>query len=164
VADGYNSDETVTIIVEGQRDLSLPSPLPRRGGDGDSFSPSQRREREERSRQREIHQIVYDAQQYAIEKVKPGVKCSDVDKAARDYITKKGYGKYFGHALGHGVGLEVHERPVLSPNSTDVLEAGMVFTIEPGIYIPKFGGVRIEDVFVCTKKGVRQISQIQKSH
>lgn len=115
-----------------------------------------------RARQLAIHQIVYTAQRHAIAASHPGAKCSDVDKAARDYITKKGYGQYFGHALGHGVGLEVHERPVLSPNSTDILEVGMVFTIEPGIYIPGFGGVRIEDVFVCTGNGVRRLSKIQK--
>ena len=161
VSEGYNSDETVTVLV-GEPDLSLPSPLPRRGSR--SSSPRQRGGREERYRrqQLEIHQIVFEAQRLAIAAARPGAKCSDLDKAARDYITQKGYGKYFGHALGHGVGLEVHERPVLSPNSTDVLEEGMVFTIEPGIYIPKFGGVRIEDVFVCTKSGVKQLSKINK--
>ncbi len=133
VVDGYNSDETVTI---SQGTIN--------------------------KKQRTIHQIVFDAQQYAIEAAKPGVKCSDIDKAAREYIEKKGYGKYFGHALGHGVGLEVHERPMLSLNSTDILEEGMVFTIEPGIYIPKFGGVRIEDVFGCTKNGTKKLSQINK--
>jgi Xaa-Pro aminopeptidase len=131
--DGYNSDETVTI-AQGTINKE----------------------------QRTIHQIVFDAQQAAVAAARPGAKCSDIDKAARDFITKQGYGQYFGHALGHGVGLEVHERPVLSPNSTDILEEGMVFTIEPGIYIPKFGGVRIEDVFVCTKSGARRLSKINK--
>lgn len=114
------------------------------------------------NKQRTIHRIVYEAQKAALKIAKPGVKCSALDKAARDYITKKGYGQYFGHALGHGVGLEVHERPVLSPKSKDRLKPGMVFTIEPGIYIPKWGGVRIEDVFVCTKRGVQKITKIPK--
>ncbi len=137
---GYHADETVTIGLE-IRNLPI---------------------RQAGSKLEIIHRIVYDAQRYAIEVACPGAKCSDVDKAARDYIAKKGYGQYFGHALGHGVGLEVHERPVLSPNSTDILQEGMVFTIEPGIYIPKFGGVRIEDVFACTWTGVRRLSKIDK--
>ncbi len=165
VVDGYNSDETVTVITPS-------SVLPLKGGGerrtttttSRSLSPLLgERYREGYSRKLEIHQIVYKAQRLAIEAARLGAKCSDIDKAARDYITKKGYGAYFGHALGHGVGLEVHERPVLSPNSTDVLEEGMVFTIEPGIYVPKFGGVRIEDVFVCTKSGAKQLSKIQKN-
>lgn len=133
VYEGYNSDETVTICL-GKSD----------------------------KKQEIIHKTVFEAQRRAIGLAKPGVKCSDLDKAARDYISEKGYGKYFGHALGHGVGLEVHERPVLSPNSEDVLEEGMVFTIEPGIYIPNFGGVRLEDVFVCTKSGVKKLTKIDK--
>ncbi|MSU75373.1 MAG: aminopeptidase P family protein [Candidatus Magasanikbacteria bacterium] len=159
-ADGYNSDETVTVLV-GETSLPvLSSAEARRNRRHLSFA----KERTGRglARQLEIHQIVFEAQRAAIAVAHPGVKCSDIDKAARDYITKKGYGQYFGHALGHGVGLEVHERPVLSPNSTDVLEEGMVFTIEPGIYIPGFGGVRIEDVFMCTKSGVRRLSKIEK--
>jgi Xaa-Pro aminopeptidase len=85
-----------------------------------------------------------------------------LDKAARDFITQAGYGKYFGHALGHGVGLEIHERPVLSGGCKDMLKPGMVFTIEPGIYLPGWGGVRIEDVYECTKTGARQLSHINK--
>ena len=165
VFDGYNSDETVTILVSDRNSTLRPSPI--RGGEplavGRSLSILQgERHREGFRRQLEIHQTVFDAQRAAIAAARPGAKCSDIDKAARDYITKAGYGQYFGHALGHGVGLEVHERPVLSPNSTDALETGMVFTIEPGIYIPKFGGVRIEDVFVCTKSGTKQLSKINK--
>ena len=77
-------------------------------------------------------------------------------------IGKKGLGKFFGHSLGHGVGLEIHEGPTISPNSPAVLKEGMVFSIEPGIYIPDFGGVRIEDLFVIEKEGVRQLTQSNK--
>lgn len=134
VVDGYNSDETITIAV-GKLN----------------------------AKQRMIHRVVSEAQQRAIQAAKPGAKCANIDAAAREYITANGYGEYFGHALGHGVGLEVHEYPVLSPHSKDVLAEGMVFTIEPGIYIPKFGGVRVEDVFVCTKNGVKKLTKLPKS-
>lgn len=94
----------------------------------------------------QIYNVVKLAQLEAIEKAKPGVTICDVDKTARDIIANAGYGDYFGHALGHGVGLEVHELPSVSPKNTDVLETGMVITIEPGIYVPNVGGVRIEDM------------------
>ncbi len=74
----------------------------------------------------------------------------EADSIAREVIEKAGYGANFGHSLGHGVGLEVHEAPRLSPKSTDILENGMVFSIEPGIYLPRWGGIRIEDT--CTLK------------
>ena len=111
----------------------------------------------------EIHAIVLEANRLAIKKVAPGVPLKDIDAAARDYIRKKGYGDKFGHGTGHGVGLEIHEAPNVSPRSKDVARQGMVFTIEPGIYLPGIGGVRIEDVVVVTKKGckvlTRRISQ-----
>jgi len=159
VYQGYHADETVTLLVTSKSHPTLPS------AEGRGWlRPSSAEEGiEGRSRkQLEIYHIVLEAQRLATKKVRPGVKCSDIDKAARDYITKKGYGKYFGHALGHGVGLEVHERPVLSPTSKDVLQEGMVFTIEPGIYIPGWGGVRLEDVFVCTKSGFKKLTKINK--
>jgi Xaa-Pro aminopeptidase len=108
------------------------------------------------------YQIVFDAQRKGIEAARPGVEAKKVDGAARAYIDKKGYGKYFGHGLGHGVGLRIHELPRVSRISEDVLEEGNVITIEPGIYIPKVGGVRIEDDFLVTKDGVEQLSHFSR--
>jgi Xaa-Pro aminopeptidase len=103
-----------------------------------------------------IYQIVLDANNKAIDFLKPGVSGKDVDKVARDYIEEKGYGKYFPHGLGHGIGVEVHEAPALSFLSKDIIEEGMVFTIEPGIYLPGDFGVRIEDM-VYIKDGEKKI-------
>ncbi|MEK7678945.1 MAG: M24 family metallopeptidase, partial [Deltaproteobacteria bacterium] len=89
----------------------------------------------------------------AIEKLRPGVKASWIDMAARGVISYAGFGKYFVHSTGHGVGLDVHEPPVIGPKSNDVLEEGMVITVEPGIYIPGWGGVRIEDMALVTGSG-----------
>ncbi|MFC2140325.1 M24 family metallopeptidase [Candidatus Auribacterota bacterium] len=115
-----------------------------------------------KGRLREIYQIVLAAQQKAIAKIKPGVKASDIDKEARDYITQKGYDNYFKHSLGHGIGLEVHESPKISSQSSDILREGMVFSVEPGIYIPGVGGVRIEDLVLVTKKGCQVLSKAKK--
>ncbi len=93
---------------------------------------------------REIYDIVAEAQKVAIKSVKPGMKLKDVDRIARDIINEYGYGKFFIHSLGHGVGLEVHESPSISHRSEDIAKKGMAFTIEPGVYT-KHGGVRIED-------------------
>lgn len=111
---------------------------------------------------RAIHRIVCDAQRRAIEAIRPGVRCAGVDARARDYIAKKGYGKNFGHGLGHGVGLEIHEAPTLRANSADVLEEGMVVTVEPGIYLPGWGGIRIEDMVVVTKDGCENLTTAQR--
>lgn len=97
-------------------------------------------------RQREIYEVVKKAQKAAIGAIEVGKKCADIDKVARDIITDAGYGRNFGHSLGHGVGIEIHERPVFAPKSDEILEKGNVITVEPGIYIEGFGGVRIEDV------------------
>lgn len=109
-----------------------------------------------------IYAIARDAQKRGIDAIRAGIKASKVDKAARDYIEKKGYGKFFGHGTGHGVGLRIHELPRVSRISEDVLEEGNVITIEPGIYIPRLGGVRIEDDFLVTKNGVEQLSHFSK--
>lgn len=100
------------------------------------------------NQQREIYNVVLKAQTSAIEAIKPGVRCCDIDKIARDIITDAGYGKNFAHSLGHSVGIEIHESPNFSQKSEDMCEIGNVITVEPGIYIDGFGGVRIEDVVV----------------
>jgi len=109
-------------------------------------------------RQVEIYDIVYNAQQKALAALKPGIQASEIDAAARDYITEAGYGSYFGHGLGHGLGLETHEQPVLSHRSKTILKPGMVFTIEPGIYLPGWGGVRIEDMVLVTDQGAETMT------
>ncbi len=104
-------------------------------------------------RQREVYSIVKDAHDRAIDAIRAGVRARDVDRTARGYIRKAGYGRCFGHGTGHGVGLQVHERPFVNPKSNDVLEEGMIVTVEPGIYIPGWGGVRIEDMVLVEKDG-----------
>ena len=110
----------------------------------------------------ELYRVVLEAQQAGIEAVKPGAKASDVDGSARGVIGEAGYGERFGHGLGHGVGLEVHEAPTLSSKSGGVLVPGMVVTIEPGIYIPGWGGIRIEDMVLVTESGHEVLSSLAK--
>lgn len=118
-------------------------------------------------KQKEIYETVLGAQRRAVDflnkQIKLGkkIKASQVDKIARDYIISKGY-PFIPHSLGHGVGLEVHEHPYLSTKSKEVLKTGMVFSIEPGIYIPDFGGVRIEDLYILEKNGIKQITNSPK--
>ncbi|MBZ4683426.1 MAG: Xaa-Pro aminopeptidase [Fusobacteriaceae bacterium] len=100
---------------------------------------------------KDIYNTVLEAQLKAIKTVKAGIKVSELDKIARDYITEKGYGDKFGHGLGHGIGVEIHEYPYVNSKADIILEEGMVITIEPGIYIEGFGGVRIEDDVVVRK-------------
>ena len=104
------------------------------------------------TRQKEIYETVLKAQLSAISAIELGKSCAEIDKAARDIIKDAGYGENFGHSLGHSVGIEIHESPNFSPKSTDMLENGNVITVEPGIYIDGFGGVRIEDVVVIGEK------------
>ncbi len=130
---GYHSDETVTFAV-GNVDRKL----------------------------RQIFDIVLEAHDSAISHVKPGLVVSELDALARNFIASKGYGEYFGHSLGHGVGLDVHEFPPVSARSAVTLEAGMVITVEPGIYIPELGGVRIEDTVVVTPDGCDVLTSIPK--
>ncbi len=109
-----------------------------------------------------IYSVVLAAQQAALEQVGPGVTCAQLDKIARDVVQAAGFGEYFIHGLGHGVGLEVHEAPRVSARSDEVLAAGMVITVEPGIYIEGWGGVRIEDLVVVTEDGCEILSKTPK--
>ncbi len=130
---GYHSDETVTFGVG-------------------VVAPELRR----------IFDAVLQAHDLAIEQVRPGRSLREIDYAARDHIAKCGYGEYFGHGLGHGVGLEVHEFPIVSQRSAETARESMVFTIEPGIYVPDLGGVRIEDMVMVTSSGCRKLTRIPK--
>ena len=105
-----------------------------------------------------IHRIVRRAQQKGIAAVRAGVSGRQIDKAARDVIAEAGYGKYFGHSLGHGVGMAVHENPRVSPKNRKRLQAGMVITIEPGIYIPGWGGIRLENMIVVREDGCENLN------
>ena len=106
--------------------------------------------------------MVLKAQLTALKGLRPGMTCAEGDRLARDVIEKAGYGQYFGHSLGHSVGLEIHEKPALSPKDGHVLRPGMIETVEPGIYIPDFGGVRIEDMVVLTENGIRNLTHSPK--
>lgn len=111
----------------------------------------------------EIYNIVKTANEMAIKAIKPGVTTHELDSVARDYINSKGYGDKFGHGLGHGFGLQIHEYPGVSFKAEEkVLKEGMVITIEPGIYIDGFGGVRIEDDILITSKGYEVLTKIMK--
>jgi len=131
---GYHSDETVTLAL-GEISEEL----------------------------RALFDTVLEAHDRALAAVVPGVALVELDQIARDYIKACGYGSYFGHGLGHGVGLEVHEAPTVSPRSTAMAEEGMVFTIEPGIYVPGVGGVRIEDMVQVTADGYQTLTKIPKT-
>ncbi len=133
VVDGYNSDITRTIAV-GKASR----------------------------RAREIYKVVLDAQSEAIDAARGGMSARDLDAVARKQITRAGFGKYFIHSLGHGLGLHVHERPRISSLSKEYLQAGSVITIEPGVYIPGFGGVRIEDDILLTETGCRVLNRAPK--
>lgn len=115
-----------------------------------------------KTREKEIYGIVREAQELGLHAVKSGISARQVDQAVRQYIHESGYGDFFGHNTGHGVGIEIHESPVVGPRSDDVLEEGMVITIEPGIYIPGKLGVRIEDLLLVTKEGAKILSQTPK--
>jgi Xaa-Pro aminopeptidase len=113
-------------------------------------------------RQREIHDLVRRAQVKAIKAVRTGVRCADIDRAAREIIVQAGHGAHFGHATGHGIGLMVHEGPSLSALSKQRVETGMVVTIEPGVYVPGWGGVRIEDMVLVTADGHRVLTSLPR--
>lgn len=115
--------------------------------------------KEPTTEEKKIYEITKNALNKAINYIKPGKICSDVDKVARDYIKKQGYGKYFTHGLGHGIGIAIHEEPRLNSISKKKLEKGMVVTIEPGIYIPNKYGVRIEQDVVVTEKNCKILNK-----
>ncbi len=112
--------------------------------------------------QREIYNIVLKAEENALSVLKKGLSCADADNAARSVIEDAGYGEYFGHGTGHGVGVEIHENPNLSPRSTQKLKVGNVVTVEPGIYIPGKFGVRIEDMALITETGYENLTSTPK--
>lgn len=111
---------------------------------------------------KEIYSIVLEAQTLGVEKIKPGMSGKEADAITRNYIAKHGYGEYFGHSTGHGIGLDIHEGPTLSMRSTQLLEKGMVVTVEPGIYITGIGGVRIEDDILLTNDGNERLTHSRK--
>jgi Xaa-Pro aminopeptidase len=133
-AGGYYSDMTRTLLIRGQ----------------------------DMRRQKELYQIVLAANRRAISSVKPGMKSKQIDSAARTLIRNSGYGDQFGHSTGHGVGLQVHELPRISWNKSTPLKESMVFTIEPGIYIPGLGGVRIEDMVVVREMNAEVLTSLRK--
>lgn len=111
---------------------------------------------------KEIYNIVLEAQLEALDKIRPGMTGKEADALCRDVITRYGYGDYFGHGTGHGLGMEIHEEPRLSRQGNTVLTPGMTVTVEPGIYLPGFGGVRIEDDIVITETGIKIVTQSSK--
>lgn len=114
------------------------------------------------ARFKKVYNIVLKAQLAGIAAIRPGAKCQDVDNAARKVIEKAGFGKEFGHGLGHGVGLDVHEGPRLGKNQEDELKPGMIVTVEPGIYLPGWGGIRIEDDILVTRGGHEVLTSVPK--
>ncbi len=117
---------------------------------------------ENKTEQEKIYQTVLKAQLAALKAIRPGVACSEVDLAARNLINSAGYGDYFPHRLGHGLGVSVHEYPSITETNPLILEEGAVFTVEPGIYIPEIAGVRIEDDLVVTNSGIEVLTKYPK--
>ncbi len=113
--------------------------------------------------QRKVYELVLEAQERGLKAVKAGVSAADVDLAAREFLVEVGYGDYFVHSLGHGVGLNVHEDPRIAPQVDLRLEEGMVITIEPGVYLPGWGGVRIEDLVLVKKDGCEILTPVTKN-
>ena len=111
---------------------------------------------------RGVYQAVKQAQQAAVDAVRPGIAVSEVDRAARKSLQHNGLAKYFTHSTGHGVGLEIHEAPRLAAGQSEVLQAGMVITVEPGVYVPGKWGVRIEDMVVVTERGCEVLTPTSK--
>ena len=112
---------------------------------------------------RELYTVVQEAQYRGMKAAKPGITGKELDAEIRAYVESRGYGKYFNHGLGHGVGLEIHELPNINSRGDIVLQEGMVFSIEPGVYIQGRGGVRIEDTVVLTREGARSLTSLKKT-
>jgi Xaa-Pro aminopeptidase len=104
------------------------------------------------------------AVEQVFERLSPGIKGSEMDSAAREYIDQHGFGNAFTHSLGHGVGLRVHEAPSFSKKSEDILAPGNIVTVEPGVYLPEWGGVRVEDVVLMTEDGFEVLTTASKKH
>lgn len=128
-----------------------------------NYSPNSERVEKVAARVQEIYEVVLRAQQAAIAAIRPGVPGKDVDRAARQVIADAGYGEFFTHSIGHGLGLQVHETPFMRANTEEPLQAGMVVTVEPGIYLPGYAGVRIEDDVLVTPDGREVLSSLPKS-
>ncbi|MCD6150038.1 MAG: M24 family metallopeptidase, partial [Deltaproteobacteria bacterium] len=130
---GYHSDQTCTVF------LGEPS-----------------------KKQQEVYQAVFLAQQAGIKAARPEISAKDLDHIVREMLEQAGYGKYFSHGTGHGVGLEIHEAPSISSRSADILAANMVFTIEPGCYFPHQWGIRLEDMIYLTNQGSQVLTTLDK--
>jgi Xaa-Pro aminopeptidase len=113
--------------------------------------------------QQALYDLVLKAQQAALAGMRPGMTGKEVDGLAREVITAAGYGERFGHGLGHSLGLEIHEAPRLALTDESVLEAGVVYTVEPGVYLTDWGGIRIEDVVVVTETGIEDLTVSTKT-
>jgi Xaa-Pro aminopeptidase len=133
VFDGYHSDETCTFMVGRVSE-----------------------------RQREVYRFVLEAHDRAINAIKAGVSCGEIDRVARSHLDEAGLGDFFSHGTGHGVGLEVHEAPRLAVGREETLEAGMVVTVEPGVYLPGRWGMRIEDMVLVTENGCEILTRTSK--
>jgi Xaa-Pro aminopeptidase len=132
--DLYPSDQTRTLVLDGEPSEKL----------------------------KEIHETVKKAQENAVEEVEPGIRAKEVDQAAREVIEDAGYGEQFIHRTGHGVGLDIHEPPFINQQNERVLEEGMVFSIEPGIYVEGDFGVRIEDLVYVTEDGCERLNKTDR--
>lgn len=114
------------------------------------------------SKLKEVFKVVKNSQELAEDKIKPGMTAEEADKIARDYIKNSGFGEYFIHRTGHGIGMDVHERPFIVTGNKEILKPGMVFSIEPGIYLPEEFGVRIEDLVIVNENGCESINKFTK--
>jgi len=133
VVDGYHSDETCTFFF----------------GSADE-------------KQKSVYSLVKEAHDMAIDKIRAGMSCREIDGIARNFLDTQGFGDFFPHATGHGVGLDIHEPPRLAPKSDDILEPGMIVTVEPGIYLPDTWGIRIEDMVLVREDGCEVLSRMSK--